>query len=161
MAFKVFISHSIEDVGLVYELDRLLRLSGMEPYVAEWYVEPGKPLWQKVKEAITGCHCVLVILSKYGLRSPWVNQELAVAEASGRLIIPLVERGVEPRGLLEGKEYIPFDSANAGDAMKAAVRYLESCKIEKERRDAIGAIILVFLGLLALDEWEKKQKSAM
>lgn len=161
MAFKVFISHSIEDMGLVYELDRLLKINEMEPYVAVWYAEPGKPLWQKVKEAIKACDCFLVILSKYGVRSPWVNQELVIADESGKLIIPMAETGVKLQGLLEGKEYIPFDRDDPWGAMNTAVRYLQSLKIEKERRDAIGAVILVFLGLLALDQWQKKQKSVM
>jgi len=48
MAYKVFISHSTRDQGLVISLVNLLSKFGVEVSVAEWYLTPGERLDKKV-----------------------------------------------------------------------------------------------------------------
>ena len=80
MVFKVFISHSMDDAWIVYELHDLLKINGIEAYVAEWSLSPGAELSEKIKAAIRYCDCFLVLLTRHGTRSQWVNQEIGIAE---------------------------------------------------------------------------------
>ncbi|MCK4528910.1 toll/interleukin-1 receptor domain-containing protein [candidate division WOR-3 bacterium] len=47
MAYRVFISHSTRDQGLVISLASLLSKFGVEVSVAEWYFAPGECLGKK------------------------------------------------------------------------------------------------------------------
>lgn len=150
MAFKVFVSHSVDDLGVVYQLKYWLELNGIETYLAELYPQPGVALADKVAGAIDQSHCVIGLITRAGGRSKWVNQELGYAKAKGKLIVPVVEQGESLIGFVEGKEYVPFDRTNPADAISRVVEYLAQVKANKEDRDKAVAGLAIFFGLLAL-----------
>jgi hypothetical protein len=153
MVFTVFISHSTEDMDVVYELAKYLRLNGINVYVSEWYEQPGKSLPQKVATLINGSDYVLALLTVHGERSRWVQQEIGYAKGTGKPIIPVVEDGVPITGFLQSLEYISFRRDNPYDAVTRAVEYLKTLAIRKEQEERSRAILggLLFLfGLLAL-----------
>lgn len=153
MALTVFISHSIADTALVYELDNLLRLSGIQTYVAEWHVQPGGYLPDKVAEAIDQCDCVLALMTVDGARSEFVQQEIGYAKKAGKQIIPVVEQGVTTGGFLWGIEYVPFRRYDPSDAITRVTEYLTTLSVRKEEEDrnkAILAGLIIFFGLMAL-----------
>mgnify|MGYP005848478501 CR=1 FL=1 len=41
MPLSVFISHSMQDLAIVYELDKWLRMNGINCYIAESQPQPG------------------------------------------------------------------------------------------------------------------------
>ena len=90
MVYKVFISHSTKDLGLVNIISGFLRTHGVIVYIAKYFPEPGKPLAQKIMENIKDSDCLLVLLSKDSTPSEWVQQEIGAAKMSKKLIIPLV-----------------------------------------------------------------------
>lgn len=92
MAYKVFISHSCRDRGLVMSLANLLSRFGVEVTVAEWYLSPGEPIGKKVFEQIDESDCVVVLLTRNGIRSSWVQQEIGHAMKK-KPVIPIVEKG--------------------------------------------------------------------
>lgn len=151
MGYKVFISHSTRDIGIVYQLKELLELYGIEAYVAELYPEPGQRLSDKISHAIEGSDCVLALLSKDGIRSEWVHHEIGYAKGKGKFILPLVEEGVEVKGFPQDLEYILFNREDPLPALNKVADYLKRKKAEKERGDLIliGAGLLLLLGLLA------------
>lgn len=108
MAYKVFISHSTRDLGLVTFLAKKLSEFGVEVFVAEWSLSPGATLDKKVSAQIERADCVVAILTQNGMRSNWVQQEIGYALKANKPIIPLVEKGISPKhlGFLQGKEYI-------------------------------------------------------
>jgi len=159
MVFKVFISHSMEDAWIVYELHDLLKINGIEAYVAEWSLAPGVSLSEKIKAAIRECHCFLVLLTRDGTRSQWVHQELGIAEAYKKIIIPLVEKGVELSGLLEGKEVIYFERSDPSAAIKNATEVIRQLKMKKESGDAMIGVAAVALGLIGLSALAEAQES--
>lgn len=69
MAYRVFISHSTADHGLVIALANLLSKYGAEVFVAEWYLAPGEQLAKKIFEQIRNSDCVVVLLTRNGVRS--------------------------------------------------------------------------------------------
>jgi hypothetical protein len=150
MAFKVFISHSVADLGVVYQLKQWLELNGIETYLAELYPQPGVVLGDKVASAINQSDCVIGLITSAGGRSQWVNQEIGYAKAKGRLIIPVVERGESLPGFVEGREYVPFDRANPADSINRLIEYLSHLRASKEDRDKALAGLVIFFGLLAL-----------
>jgi hypothetical protein len=151
MAYKVFISHSTRDRGLVINLANLLTKLGVEPFVAEWYLGPGEQIDKKVFSQIEKADCMIVLLTRNGIRSNWVQQEVGYAIKNRKLIIPIVEKGVEPGDLaaLQGREYIEYDPLQPEQALIRTSTYVKSLKLKKEEKEktllTMGGIILLLL----------------
>ncbi len=157
MAYKVFISHSTRDRGLVISLANLFSKFGVETFVAEWYLTPGASLDKKVLEQIEKSDCVVALLTRNGMRSNWVQQEIGYAKKSKIPIIPLVEKGIDQKNLaaLEGKEYIEYDPHQYEQALIKTSSYVKSLKLKKEEQTKtllIAGGILAFLLLLFGEE---------
>jgi len=153
MAYKVFISHSTRDQGLVIALANLLSRYGATVFVAEWYLAPGERLDKKIFEQIGSADCVAVLLTRNGMRSNWVQQEIGYALSSEKPLIPLVERGVESKdlGALQGREYIEYDPSQPQQALIRTANYVGSLKLKKEEQEKallIAGGIIAFLLLL-------------
>ena len=158
MPYKVFISHSTRDRGIVISLARLLSQFGVEAYVASWYLTPGERIEDKVKQQIKGSDCVVILLTQDGMRSSWVNQEIGCAITEGKQIIPLVQKGTDPSylAMLQGREHIEYDLREPQRALFETSRYVGSLRLKKEEREkallVAGGILAFFL---LLSEGEK------
>ena len=148
MVYKIFISHSARDQSLVISLANLLSKFGIEVSVAEWYLAPGERLDKKVFEQIERADCVVVLLTRNGIRSNWVQQEIGYSLQSNKLIIPVVEEGIAPKDLaaLQGREYIKYDPYQPQQALIKLSSYARSLKLKKEEQ---AKTLLVLGGLLA------------
>ncbi len=157
MAYRIFISHSTRDKGLVIALANLLAKSGIEVSVAEWYIRAGESLSEKVERQIAQSDSVVVFLTRDGLRSKWVQQEVGIAIGKGKLVIPLVEKGTptEELAALQGKEFIEYDPTQPESSLDRAARYVRSLKAGKEERErtllVVGCIIAFLLFLYLTD----------
>lgn len=149
MAYRVFISHSTRDRGLVMTLSNLLTRLGVEVFVAEWYLSPGERIDKKVFSQIEKADCIVVLLTRNGIRSNWVQQEVGYAIKSGKILIPLAEKGIESRDLaaLQGREYIEYDPLQPQRALIKTSTYVKSLKLKKEEREKT---LLIAGGILAL-----------
>ena len=152
MTYKVFISHSTRDRGLVIALSNLLTKFGVEVSVAEWYLTPGEPLDKKNSD------CIVVLLTKNGLRSNWVHQEIGYALKTHRLVIPLIEKGTTSQdlGALRGKEYIEYDPLEPEEAFIKTSTYVKSLKLKKEEKEKTLLIAGSILALLLMLSGEEK-----
>lgn len=156
---KVFISHSTKDMDLVNDFASILEQRGINSYVAKFDVLPGTNLWDKVEANIRDSSCVLAILTKNGSRSEYVNQEIATANAHNILLIPIVEKGVELKGALVGKEYIELDKSKPETAYINVNHYIEKLKLQFESKKLLIAlliIVLIAVGLFLLSKYSKK-----
>lgn len=154
MAYKVFISHSTHDQRLVMSLANLLSKYEIKVEVAEWYLSPGEPLADKIQNLIESSDCVVVLLTKKGVRSKWVHQEIGIALNKKKTIIPLVEKGtnVKELGALQGREYIEFDPAWPREALVKTSSYVKSMKLKKQDKEKallVAGGIIAFLLLLS------------
>ena len=149
--YTVFVSHSTspEDMPYVTWFHSTLQSRGIGCYVAEWYREPGKLITDKVKAAINASDIVLVLWTKGGRDSQFVNQEVGYAEDK-KLILPLVEKGVTLEGFLYGRNHIEFDRQNPGDALHAMHDHIYNLKLTKGQQEVALIVALVLLGLLFL-----------
>lgn len=148
MAYRVFISHSTQDQGLVISLANLLSKFEVEPFVAEWYLTPGERLDEKVLEQIKKSDCIVALLTRNGIRSNWVQQEIGYSLQQEKLVIPIVEKGIDSKDLaaLQGKEYIEYDPYQYHQALTKLSTYLKSLKLKKQEKEKA---LLVLGGLLA------------
>ena len=51
----------------------------------------GRNRFEVIKSMIAGCPYFLVVLTKDGIRSQWVNQEIGYAVARNKNLIPIIE----------------------------------------------------------------------
>lgn len=158
MAYKVFISHSTRDRGLVITLANLFSKLGVEASVAEWYLTPGERLDKKVFTEIDQSDCTVVLLTKNGMRSNWIHQEIGYALKSNKPLIPLVEKGISSKelGSLEGKEYIEYDPWQPEEAMMRLSTYAKSLKLKKQEKEKTMLVAGAFIALLLLLSGEKR-----
>lgn len=148
LAYKVFISHSTRDQGLVISLANLFTKFGVKVFVAEWYLAPGEPLDKKVFKQIQESDCVVVLLTRNGIRSNWVQQEIGYSLQRNKPVIPIVEKGITPQdlGTLEGREYIEYDPYQPQQALIKLSTYVRALKLKKEEQEKA---LLVLGGLVA------------
>lgn len=145
--YTVFISHSTRDRGLVITLANLLTKFKVTVLVAEWYLSPGESLDKKIFTQIDEADCVVVLLTRHGIRSRWVHEEIGYALKGGNPIIPVVEKGTSPQDLaaLQGKEYIEYDSSQPQEALIKTASYVKSLELKKSDQEkallVIGGII--------------------
>jgi hypothetical protein len=154
MAYKVFISHSCRDQGLVISLANILRKFGVEVYVAEWYLAPGERIEKKIIDMIEQSDCAIVLLTRDGIRSNWVQQEVGYVLRAGKQLIPIVEKGTDPRNLafLQGRKYIEYDPSRPYLASVETSNYVKSLKLRKAEQEKVLLVagsILAFLLLLS------------
>lgn len=160
MAYKVFVSHSVRDQGLVIALSNLLSKFGVEVTVAEWYLVPGESIAKKVFRQIEKSDCVVGLLTQNGMRSNWVQQEIGYALKAKIPLIPLIEKGTDQKDLaaLQGRKYIEYDPDQPQQALIRVSTYVKSLKLKKEEQERTSLIaggIFAFLLLLSISK-EKK-----
>src|SRR5262245_50402530 len=104
-------SHSGTDAPWVEWLANHAHNIGIEHYMYKHDQQPGRYISDKVQSAIATSDAVVVFLTANSQYSANVQQEIGFAEGRSKLIIPLVQPGIDSRALamLAGKEYIPFN----------------------------------------------------
>ena len=162
---RVFISYPREDLWLAYRLHTLLSKIGIPAYLAELDPEPGITLWEKIKNMIQSSDILLVIWTSASVTSPFVNQEIGFATARGKIVLPVVEKGTDTRGVLDGKEYVELDRSNPTNAialvceglskfLSQRLEHIQAMEQQKQQAQSavagLGALLILGLLLAAL-----------
>ena len=150
MAYAVFLSHNSRDGEWIKWIGGNAQSAGISVWLYEHDPRPGVLIADKVKEKIRACDALVVLLTENSRSSAYVQQEIGFAEACGKLIIPLVQPGIEPGALamLEGREWVEFDFKNPERALAVLLDYLQRLKAAKETRQraalvGFGTLLLV------------------
>ena len=160
---KVFISHSMKDSQLVRVLVKNLEIYSVEAYIAERDYQPGKQLSQKIMQNIDTSNYFLVVYTINGEDSIYVQQEIGywLGKKKFNDFIPLVAKGINPRGFLHDLEFIEFDQQNPKLGIVNVINYVnQQIKIKRKERlidigvglGIIGLATLIFYLLSKLDE---------
>lgn len=143
MSYTAFISYntSPDEQVFVYRLQTLASASDIIVLLPQ---RKGQRLTDETKLRIDKADSVIAFLTVN--LSPHVREELAYAEAKGKLIIPIYEKGIRVPSAGKKFKWIEFDlqTDTPGGIEQEVVKLLRAKKIEKENRDAI---VLVGLGL--------------
>lgn len=125
----------------------------MHAVVAEWYPKYGEDVATKVAQQIDASDALLAIVTSSSSRSAFVNQEIGYAykayepHKGRKLIIPLVEDGVNTSGFLYNMEPLKFSRWNFTEAAQNIVNYLNNIsrltEAEKERQAKVLAGLLI------------------
>lgn len=150
MAYRVFISHNSADLDSVRRLAAKARLVGVEAYTYEADPQLGRYLKTKIQERIGQCDALVVLLTTSGQAAPYVQQEIGVALAKGKVVVPIVEKGVEARalGMLQGVEYVVLDPVNPDLAFETVARRLG--ELYRQKRDNQAGIWVAVAGLIGI-----------
>jgi hypothetical protein len=151
MKYTVFLSHSSKDMNLVNSIRKELERAGINVYLAEEDLQLGKSLPKKIIRNIISANCMVVLLTDTGIRSQFVNQEIGVASANNKLIIPMVEKKVKNKvkGLLKGRELIIFDKHKLDNAISRVRSYISDIKLTIELKIEEREELLKFLAAVA------------
>jgi len=141
------ISHSTADVEPVDYVRRLVEAQGLRVYLAEHDPQPGTHLSDKIRSNIAAADAVLVLLTKASIDSRYVHQEIGAAQASRKLIVPLVHPQLigEDIAMLNGAEFIVFDPEEPSDATPDLVGQLKRIADRAKVRDALQAALVAAL----------------
>ena len=150
MAFKIFISHSIEDMELVHYFKSMLSQKGLETYVAVSEPEPGRKITDKITNHIKSSSHVLLLLTKKAAESSWVQNEIGIAVSMKKTIIPIIEAGVKIPSIIKDIEYVTFDSENPNECIIKISEYLFNLKTSSDEVKLLIGILLIFLGILGI-----------
>lgn len=150
MAFSVFVSHSVRDLNVVYQFKYWLEVNGIGVYVASAQPQYGTQLPAKIANAINQSDCVIAILTTHGARSDWVNQEIGYAVRANRLVIPVVEQGVNLKGFIADVEYVMFQPNDPATAINKVINRLSELKATKEQQQKVLAGLLMLFGIIAI-----------
>lgn len=125
---RVFISHSEKDAKFVEYLSTVCFLLDIDCKVAEYELQAGTELWDKIKNMIENSYVVIPILTINGVQSEWVKKEIIMAKTLGKKIVPIVQDVAKENipDEIKGVEYIPYDYENLAETLlKVALRLKE------------------------------------
>jgi len=119
---QLFISHSGKDREWVELVCKRIEAAGFTAYLAEYDIAGiGQDLTPKLCDAITASAATVVIMTENAAGSPIVREEIGFALGQGKLVLPLVTpdvaRNPAALGMLNGREYIPFDIAEPHEGL--------------------------------------------
>jgi TIR domain-containing protein len=149
---QIFFSHSIGDRAIADVYKAKIEQMNMHVYLFEQDQQPGHSVSEKVKQEIRRADIFLVLLTRRSQFSPYVQQEIGCAEMAGKPIIPLVEVGTDRRalGMLEGREYLSFDSNDPYKALAETQVYLHKHEMDSLKNMNDVLVPLAVLAVVAL-----------
>ncbi len=153
MAYRIFLSHSMEDLPFVEGVVSRAKQLGIEVIAAGLDRQPGRDIVAKVEEGIRGAQAVVALLTQRGRQSAFVQQEIGWARRDGKLIVPAVWPDVSQSSLamLQGVELIHFDPEKPADSLNEVMAVLTGKKRERDDgNQVLGIFILVLLFVAAL-----------
>ena len=106
--FKVFLSHAEEDYQLVYRIWSILDHIKADSYMHELYPDYRQDIPTGIRDVLRNCVMCVSFLTAQGINSRWVQQELGVAYAFDKIIVPVLEGGVDYKGFVQMRTRIAY-----------------------------------------------------
>lgn len=150
MAFKIFISYSTKDLHIVNQVKNLASGKNIELFVAQYSIVPSQILSNSIEYAISNCDLFILLWSQNSKSSEWVPQEIGIAKAYGKTILPIIlDKQLTLPGFINDLKYLDATS-NLNDALNWLETHLSNLafnKLQKERIAILGtgALILYML----------------
>ncbi len=88
-SLRMFFSYSIDDKKIVGMLKEQLEYMGFETFLAHEDLEPCVEWQEEIKKNLNMCDIFIPLLTENFKKSDWTNQEIGLAIAADKFIIPL------------------------------------------------------------------------
>lgn len=143
MSYSVFISYSTKDLSSVNHVKSLLENYSINVYISEYSTPVGADLTNHIKNNIINCDLFILLWSSNAKNSEWVTQEIALANANNKTIIPVVlEPKVELPIFIKNLKYL-----DAYTSPQQAFEYLRRYVYESaDKRNKINGLVMLGLG---------------
>ena len=100
MPYDVFMSYSRQDIFAKQHFHQLFTEAGLDVWLDTERIQYGDEWRKKIEHAVANSLCTVFIASPDANTSPYVLEELTLADVHGRMIFPILIRGDElPSGL--------------------------------------------------------------
>jgi hypothetical protein len=108
---RVFLSYSKSDQAAAARIAEVLKQTGMHAWFAGWELGPGDSLREHIGSAASSSDCIVVLLSRAAVESPWVKKDITLAlsrELEDRAIrlIPVLLEDCEIPASLADRQWI-------------------------------------------------------
>ena len=162
MHMKLFLSHATLDAALVDLVKTRLEPLGVTVYAAEHDNKAGEDVHDKVRAEIRVCDLMVVLLSRDGHSSVYVQQEIGFGLAEGKMVIPIVSPEVEKadHGLLGNTEYIVLNESEPASGLQLLGQRIEELskqhtQLQRQKDDLLfvaGMLVCIGVILLVMNE---------
>lgn len=117
---RVFLSHATQDTSQVDLVRRQIEALGVDVYLAEHDPQPGTSIAAKIEAALRASHILVVLITTHGLNSNYVHQEIGLARALQKPIIPVIDVNVDTDrlGMLKEVEWLEVDFTQPTEALE-------------------------------------------
>lgn len=151
MAYKIFISYSTRDLSTVNLIRSSLQNLPVEIFVAEYSALPGNNLSQTIEQAIKNSDLFILLWSKNSQESSWVPQEIGIAKASGKIILPIILTPNLPLpGFIQDLKYLDINQNPIQALQFLQIHVLALANTQQQQGIAwlviVGIVLLLFLG---------------
>jgi hypothetical protein len=149
MGTSVFLSHAAADIELVRKVEKHARTLDVQTYLYEDDPQAGGAIATKLLEAIQRSDAVIVLLTKNSQHRSSVHSEVGAARTLGKLIIPIIEVGVDPLQFvfLQGLEWIELDFDKLDEALLGVQQRLKQM-VDLAKEHATMLVVLLILGAI-------------
>ena len=147
MAYKVFVSYSTRNIHIAqWAIQALSRAGVTEVFVAEYSVEPGAVLDERILSEIRACDLFVLLWSGAARTSDWVPQEIGAARMANKTIVPIVlEANLPVPGFIGHVKYLrAFE--NWEGSFTALKQLVEGQSLGAAKRRKAGTILVLILG---------------
>ena len=87
---EIFLSHASDDKRIAREIaDEMEKIEGMNVFVAHEDLEPGTHWKEELVRKIFDCDAIMILLTEKFHLAEWTEQEVGIAKAFNRRIIPI------------------------------------------------------------------------
>ena len=99
---------------------RQIEALGVDVYLAEHDPKPGTSIAAKIEAALKASHILVVLITTHGLNSNYVHQEIGIARALQKPIIPVIDINVDTDrlGMLTEVEWLEVDFTQPTEALE-------------------------------------------
>ncbi|MEW6379074.1 MAG: toll/interleukin-1 receptor domain-containing protein, partial [bacterium] len=157
--FNIFISYSSKDIEDIMPVNILLKsIQDTDVFIADESLAPGTEISNELINKISKTDIFIVFFSTNSAKSNYVQQEIGVARANNKLIIPIVLDGTKPTGMLTGINYLDLSNQQKYQAeIGRLYNFINSNIQQKKQNQLILVLGLLGLGYLMLNNSNSKK----
>lgn len=122
---KVFLSYSSLDKTFAGNIKKALEAFGIEVFVAHEDIEPSAQWVDTILAELNACDVLIPILTDNFHQSLWTDQEVGIAVAGTKLVIP-VKITTDPYGFISNVQALKLDINNIDASIKELAEVIAS-----------------------------------